>query len=496
MLNRRAFVAASASSLAAFGAGAQGVTATRRSLRTMRANDPDLATYRRAVAAMKALPPSDPRNWLRFADVHRNFCPHGNWYFLPWHRAYLVALERICRDLTGNQNFALPYWNWTIDRQFPAAFAAGDRASNPLFHARPGAAQGLQLPDDMVGPAVISRVLNSPDFEAFGSTRPRGQNSAAAQWQRRLGAKTELEFNPHDGVHQSIGGNMGQVPLSARDPIFFLHHANVDRLWNAWNRRGNANSPEPIWRGFAFNREFPLPGGGLWRVGVGELGSPAALGYRYDDDDGPFAADVPLPLGDAVTEQLRAYRRLDTAALPHTGGGLRRIDLPGGAIYVAAAENSEPASRERPLAISVPLGRPLGEIVSMAAMQPRPARQRREQRYVWAIIRDVEPPLDAATRVRVFCNCVDLSPRTSVADRSYATSWSFFGGEHAGHDALAQAGAGEGVSVCIDLTPALTRMDARHYRGDRLTVQFLPSGDSSEAHVSHVRPRRVEIVVI
>jgi hypothetical protein len=50
--------------------------------------------------------------------------------------------------------------------------------------------------------------------------------------------------------------------------------------------------------------------------------------------------------------------------------------------------------------------------------------------------------------------------------------------------------------VCIDLTPALARMDARNYRGDRLTVQFLPSGASGEAHVSHVRPRRVEIVVI
>jgi hypothetical protein len=108
----------------------------------------------------------------------------------------------------------------------------------------------------MVGQAVISRIMNSPDFEAFGSTRPRGQNSAAATWQRRLGSKTELEFNPHDGVHQAIGGNMSVVDLSARDPIFFLHHANVDRLWTAWNRRGNANSSEPIWRDFAFNGNF------------------------------------------------------------------------------------------------------------------------------------------------------------------------------------------------------------------------------------------------
>ena len=209
MLDRRGFLIAGTSSLAMIGAStqltAQGVAVTRRSVRGMSAGDPDLAAMSRAVAAMKALPQSDARNWIRFADIHRNFCPHGNWYFLPWHRAYLLSFERIVRELSGKRDFALPYWNWTVDRQFPAAFSTGDRSSNPLFHPRPGVAQ-LRLAEDMVGQAVISRIMNSPDFEAFGSTRPRGQNSAAATWQRRLGSKTEFEFNPHDGVHQAIGG--------------------------------------------------------------------------------------------------------------------------------------------------------------------------------------------------------------------------------------------------------------------------------------------------
>jgi len=60
----------------------------------MTASDPDFAAMQSAVAAMKALPQSDPRNWLRFSDIHRNFCPHGNWYFLPWHRAYILSFER------------------------------------------------------------------------------------------------------------------------------------------------------------------------------------------------------------------------------------------------------------------------------------------------------------------------------------------------------------------------------------------------------------------
>ena len=64
-----------------------------------------LVSYRKAINAMKALPQSDPRNWTRQAQIHQGNntvrCPHGNWYFLPWHRAYLLAFERICRQLSG-----------------------------------------------------------------------------------------------------------------------------------------------------------------------------------------------------------------------------------------------------------------------------------------------------------------------------------------------------------------------------------------------------------
>jgi tyrosinase len=500
MLNRRAFVTAGAASLATIGASvriaAQGAAVTRRSVRGMSARDPDLAAMARAVARMKALPQSDARNWTRFADIHRNFCPHGNWYFLPWHRAYILSFERIVRELSGKRDFALPYWNWTADRQFPAAFAAGDRNSNPLFHPRPGAAR-VRLAEDMVGPSVISRILNSPDFEAFGSTRPRGQNSAAASWQRRLGAKTELEFNPHDGVHQAIGGNMSVVELSARDPIFFLHHANVDRLWNAWNRRGNANSPEPIWRDFAFNRNFINPDGSPFDIGVGALGAPDPLGYRYDDDNGPFAADLVRPDGDLMTEKLHAYRRFDWSSLS-AGGGLRRIELPSsGAMYAAAVGNDQIASRDRPIAISLPLGRPLGEIVGPMAFAFRPDRPdaKKYRRYVWAALRDIERPLDSTTRVRVFCNSPELSPQTPLDHPGYATSVSFFGAEHASHGA-AEPGAG-GPSIHVDLTPTLARMDhPETLRSDRLTVHLLPHCANSENNVSNIRPRRVELVIL
>ena len=95
----------------------------RRSLRTLPANDPIIQTYRAAVAAMKALPASDRRSLeCPGTDLTSAITPHGNWFFLPWHRAYLLYFEQIRRELTGEASFALPYWNWTCQRQIPAPF--------------------------------------------------------------------------------------------------------------------------------------------------------------------------------------------------------------------------------------------------------------------------------------------------------------------------------------------------------------------------------------
>jgi tyrosinase len=504
MLHRRAFLAGG-TALAMVGGGAktQDAVVIRRSIRHMAAGDPDLAALRRAVAAMRALPRSDPRNWQRFADLHRAHCPHGNWYFLPWHRAYLVAFERLCRALSGKPDFALPYWDWTLERRLPSAFAAGNARSNPLYRPRPGLSGGLGLPEDMVGRAVLSRIMASPDFEAFGSTRPLGQRDLDPRWQREPGARTELEFNPHDGVHIAIGGEMADIDLAARDPLFFLHHANIDRLWTEWNRRGNANSSDPLWRDFSFSDNFIHPDGSFWDVTVGELGATPALGYRYDDDDAPFAADIALPRGDALDERLRAYRQFGSDVLSCSRESRGAIPLRAGAVlHVAAAENRQTASRERPIEISVPLDRPLAELVRAAAAAARrygrSGTGRHERRHVWAIIRDIDPPADVTTRVHVFCNCEVLSPRVRLDHPNYATSLSFFSGRHRSQSLLQpHARTGHAMGACVDLTPVLGRMSARQaMRMDRITLQLVPVCAAADARASAVRPRCVEIVVI
>ena len=96
---------------------------SRRDVNTLDSDDPILDTYRTAIAAMQALPDSDPLSWQAQAEIHLNFCPHGNWFFLPWHRAYLDQFERIIRHLGNDPDWALPYWDWTRNPQIPAPFA-------------------------------------------------------------------------------------------------------------------------------------------------------------------------------------------------------------------------------------------------------------------------------------------------------------------------------------------------------------------------------------
>ncbi|WP_313032267.1 tyrosinase family protein, partial [Massilia alkalitolerans] len=266
-----------------------------------------LKSYAKAVRAMLALPPEDPRNWYRQAIVHTMDCPHGNWWFLPWHRAYLGWFEQICRELSGDPYFALPYWDWTVDQQVPdamfddvldpnhPAYLAGrqdferlitgviagagywslpgsgfdgrsqlgqllsrrirfepdllfDMVTDPrggMFFDQPGARgirreqPGFSLATaDAVSPATIRAALAAPDFIAFGSAKTSNHHTSAG-----FGI---LEARPHNSIHRCVGsrdcnfvearGFMTDM-LSPVDPIFFLHHSNMDRLWDVWTRK-------------------------------------------------------------------------------------------------------------------------------------------------------------------------------------------------------------------------------------------------------------------
>jgi hypothetical protein len=233
-----------------------------------------LDSYRAAIDAMKALPSSDPRSWQAQAEIHLDHCPHGNAFFLPWHRAYLQYFEQVIRAMSGDSGFALPYWNWTTQPTIPPAFWTGT-LNDPTRAIGPTD----PMPASAVGQPVIDAILAIADFETFGSSFV--PSSCTVNCQRFPAGTGALEGTPHNIVHGTIGGNMGTY-LSPLDPIFWLHHCNVDRLWVEWNK-SFANPGNSFWRTFDFADNFvDGAGNNVASVIVDTLFDTFALGYRYD----------------------------------------------------------------------------------------------------------------------------------------------------------------------------------------------------------------------
>jgi polyphenol oxidase len=204
-----------------------------------------------AYQAMRALDtsdPSDPRGFMQQANVHCVFCAtdpalqvHGSWRFFAWHRAYLYFHERILGKLINNENFRLPFWGW--DSGFPTLpqpYVTPNNTTNPLFNPTRVLAPGTALDPADIGPTVINDVLTLGSFDDFGGTA--------------TGSGTP-ENSPHGTVHVRVGGNMGFFSTAARDPVFYQHHATVDKLWSDWNKASTShtNPTDPAFTGLVFN---------------------------------------------------------------------------------------------------------------------------------------------------------------------------------------------------------------------------------------------------
>lgn len=211
----------------------------RKNIATLAPNDPIIVSYGAAITAMKALPTSDGRNWTRQAQLHNSFCRHSSWLVLPWHRMYLFYFEQICKQLSGNEDFALPYWNWTTHPQIPAIFFD---QSSPLYHANRFANSSSSVPAAVAGPSVIQGILDEDNFLMFAGD-PVPLNSTA-QFGPGGGP---LESGPHNSIHVFVGGDMGTF-MSPLDPIFWTHHGRMDELWVEWNiLLDNPNTNDTNW---------------------------------------------------------------------------------------------------------------------------------------------------------------------------------------------------------------------------------------------------------
>lgn len=206
-----------------------------------------------------------------------NQCPHfgqASANFLPWHRAYTHHFERILRAHTGEPRFSLPYWDyhraenyyfprdWGI-RQLPQPLD-GDRA-NPLYHDQRNIyftdwqhwSDPNYKPYSQLTPEAVDWSRARDAMEFFGETEREGLGGGLRD--EDISTRGLLESFPHDPIHRLVGGfiflpplpnpndpqnpipqepaagGMATPPTAGFDPIFCVHHANMDRLWAEWS---------------------------------------------------------------------------------------------------------------------------------------------------------------------------------------------------------------------------------------------------------------------
>lgn len=248
----------------------------RRSVYDLPAGDETLDWYRAAVGALQDRPLSDPTSWWWMGAVHGepgftpvpgsaafwNQCQHQTWFFLPWHRGYLAAFEatiaKTVAELGGPDDWALPYWNYSQDeadnpdaRLLPPAFrdqTLADGSRNPLFAPRAALANGdVGLRDSDVSLHALGEMEFTPAF-GLGA----GFGGPATGFSRFGPQNGALESIPHNVLHVRIGGNGGWMSdpnTAAFDPIFWVHHCNIDRLWEEWlaANPNHFNPVDPAW---------------------------------------------------------------------------------------------------------------------------------------------------------------------------------------------------------------------------------------------------------
>jgi len=280
-----------------------------------------LEKYARAVAKMQDVavtPEADPQSWLfqwyshavapnttKIAELTRVYgntpsprralaavmwdncqahqmtgVPQDYRMFLPWHRMYLCYFERIVRMVLDDQTFTLPYWDYTTagSRAIPEQFR---KRNDPLYkvlyrgdrndgsNGMPNINAGQPLDQNQVGIPLSLDALGRSDYEDTGVAQ---------------GFCSELDGGLHGAIHVLVGKptNMGSIPWAARDPIFWLHHANIDRIWVSWNK-ANRTNPGGTWLTTTF--PFSSENGSRVDAKVGDFVDTEAIAagpYRYD----------------------------------------------------------------------------------------------------------------------------------------------------------------------------------------------------------------------
>jgi tyrosinase len=318
--------------------------------------DPGLSYYDQFVAWHLGLYPC--------GIGHEMIRPHGGPMFLPWHRIFLLHFENALREVSGKP-ITVPYWDWADPASTPAVFAddfmGGDGDPDEGFAVTSGPFRkgawalnvhpfgiewsasatthitrrfGAFAPgfDALPTAEDVAFVLGRPrydvaPYDATSDPNTSFRNALEGFWLKVGGVRVALGAmvcgpdgvmmaasgpGPHNLAHAWVGGLLGVtaqgprvgtmlLPTSPNDPVFFLHHANIDRLWAEWQEAHGVDTYEPascsglLKLGCRANsRTDPMHP--PFEATPDDVADSSALGYRYEsmEPDPAFTAPAGL----------------------------------------------------------------------------------------------------------------------------------------------------------------------------------------------------------
>ncbi|MBN9298847.1 MAG: tyrosinase family protein [Filimonas sp.] len=173
--------------------------------------------------------------------------------FLAWHRLYIWHFEEIVRKLSGDADFALPYWGYTDTTNLFA-----NRVMNEMMRKEGSSLfeksrfqplnEGKPISGAIVKALDLKPLMRLKDVYLFTKTIDNAPHGAMHNYIGGGNANTYDIFNPiyncncnNTGPANDTcnGGLMANVPSAGFDPIFYLHHSNIDRIWQQWTNSPN-----------------------------------------------------------------------------------------------------------------------------------------------------------------------------------------------------------------------------------------------------------------
>jgi hypothetical protein len=235
-----------------------------------------LDAFLRGYDELRRLPIEHAWSWESHKLLHAAHCGfpedvHINWHFLSWHRCFVYYHERLLAHLAKAPWFRLPYWDWDYEHTIPRSYLC---RNGPLWRER-NSGDELQIAPNVTveNLATLLAPARFDSADGLGGMVNREGRAAASV--------------PHRGIHATVSGDFSTFERAGGEPLFYIHHASIDRYWEIWARRHGGSIQYPnAWR----TKELEVAG---QRFSAGTIADTAQLGYCYDSYESPVQFTQP-----------------------------------------------------------------------------------------------------------------------------------------------------------------------------------------------------------